>query len=184
MLPSPVEVLSLLQALAVPVILLLFYLDGMIIGKVTPPAAFYVAYVAIAWPSRGLLVAFAATCVFASTLGQFTIYRGFNEEAPEFVGIRRTLPYVDRIPRVVKRRIGEDRMDLVASLFDRYGGPGICVTNIIPGVRCLMAVPAGLSEYPRGRFLLFTTAGNVLYLIGLTIIARGLLAFVGIVPSV
>lgn len=184
MLPSPVELLSILQALGVPVIVLLFYLDGAIVGKVLPPAALYVAYVALTSPSGASLFGFAAACVLASTLGQLTIYRGFNEESPELVGIRRTVPYADRLPILVKRRIGDRRMEFVTSVFDRYGGLGICVTNVVPGIRCLMAIPAGLSKYPVSRFLTVATAGNVLYLVMLTVFARGLLAFLGIVPRV
>lgn len=183
MLPSAVDVLVVLQALAVPVIVVLFYLDGMVLGKFTPPAALYVAYVALVSPPNAELFAIAAASVFASTLGQFTIYRGFNEESPEFFGIRRTVPYVDRVPAMVKRRIGERRMGLVTRLFDRFGGVGICVVNVVPGIRCLMAIPAGLSEYPVGRFLAFTTIGNVLYLVVITAIARGLVEFAGIVPG-
>lgn len=184
MFPSVVDVLVVLQALAVPVIVLLFYLDGMILGKVTPPAALYIAYVALASPSNAALTAIAAACVLAATLGQFTIYRGFNEECPELVGIRRTVPYVDRIPSLVNRRIGERRMAFVTRLFDRFGGIGICVTNGIPGIRSLMAIPAGWSGYPVGRFLAFATVGNVVYLVILTAVARELIAVAGLVPDV
>ena len=183
MLPSAVDVLVVLQVLAVPVIVLLFYLDGMVIGKMTPPAALYVAYVAIVSPPNTTLVAIAAAAVVASTLGQLTIYRGFNEASPEFVGIRRTLPYVDRIPAVVKRRIGDRRMAFVTRLFDRFGGIGVGVTNAIPGIRSLMAIPAGLSEYPAARFVVFATAGNVAYLIIVTAIALGIVEIFGFAPS-
>ncbi|MWV64131.1 membrane-associated protein [Halorubrum sp. JWXQ-INN 858] len=183
MLPSATGTGVLLQALGVPLILLLFYVDGMIVGKVTPPAALYVAYVALVAPENAVLVAVAAGCVIAATLGQWTIYRGFNEDSPEFVGIRRAVPYVDRIPAVVKRRIGQRRMDVVSGLFDRFGGAGIAVTNAVPGIRSLMAVPAGLSGYPRWRFLAFATVGNVGYLVLLTAIARGAVTVVGFAPG-
>ncbi|WP_418282583.1 DedA family protein [Halorubrum sp. DTA98] len=183
MLPSVVDVLVVLQALAVPTIVLLFYLDGMIVGKLTPPAALYVAYVALTSPTDAALAVIAAVCVVASTLGQFTIYRGFNEESPEFIGVRRTVPYVDRIPSLVKRRIGNRRVALVTRLFDRFGGVGICVTNTVPGIRSLMAIPAGLSAYPSGRFLAFSTAGNVVYLVMVTAIARGLIELAAFVPG-
>lgn len=183
MVPEPVEIVTVLRALGVPVILVLFYLDGAIIGKFAPPAALYVAYVALWSPDGTVLYAIAAACVIASTLGQFTIYRGFNEESPEFVGLRRTLPYVDRVPFVVKARIGDGRMDTVSRLFDRFGGIGILVTNVIPGIRCLMAMPAGLSSYPRSRFIAFVTLGNVAYLVVLTAIAKGISGFSRLVPG-
>ena len=183
MLPSAVDVLVVLRALAVPLILLLFYLDGMVIGKMTPPAALYVAYVAVVSPPATTLVAVAMAAVAASTLGQLTIYRGFNAESPEFVGIRRTLPYVDRIPAVVKRRVGDRRMAVVTRLFDRFGGAGVVLTNALPGIRSLMAIPAGLSEYPVARFVVFAAAGNVAYPVVVTAIALGLVEVAGFVPA-
>ncbi len=174
MLPSAEAVVVLLQALAVPVVLALFYLDGMVIGKVTPPAALYVAYVVFVDPATSTLLAVAALSTVAATLGQFTLYRGFNEESPEFLGLRRRLPYVDRIPFVVRDRVGEGRMRLVERLFDRFGGVALAVTNAIPGIRSLMSVPAGLSKYPVRRFLVLSTVGNAIYLVALTAIARGL----------
>ena len=176
-------VLSVLPVVLVPLILLLFYFDGMVIGKFTPPGALFVAYVAVVTPPERTLLIVAALGVVASTLGQWTLYRGFNEERPEFVGIRRRIPHLRRLPVVVRRRVGERRMRFVARTFDRYGGVGLCLTNAIPGVRCLMSIPAGLSRYPVGRFLVFSTIGNGLYMILLIAVARGLLGTVRFLPS-
>lgn len=175
--------LSVLPIALIPVILLLFYFDGMVIGKFTPPGALFVAYVAVVTPSGPTLLAVGALGVIASTLGQWTLYRGFNEERPELLGIRRRVPYLQRLPVVVRRRVGKRRMRFVTRTFDRFGGVGLCLTNAIPGVRCLMSIPAGLSRYPVGRFLAFSTIGNVLYMVLLVGIARGLLGTVRFLPS-
>lgn len=182
MIPSAETVVVLLQTLAVPLILAFFYLDGMVLGKVTPPAALYVAYVLFVAPVGTELFVIAVLSTAAATLGQFTLYRGFNEESPEFIGIRRTIPYVDRIPFVVRERIGERKMRLVAQLFDRFGGVALAVTNAIPGIRSLMSVPAGLSRYPARRFLLFSAVGNALYLVLLTAVAWGLVDLAEYLP--
>ncbi len=174
MIPSVESIVLLLQALVVPLVLVLFYLDGMVIGKITPPAALYVAYVALVGPTEGEVLVTAVLSTAAATLGQFTLYRGFNEESAEFLGIRDRLPYVDRIPFLVRERVGERRMRLVSQLFDRFGGWALAVTNAIPGIRSLMSIPAGLSNYPTRRFLVFSTVGNALYLVALTGIAWGL----------
>ncbi|GAB6880614.1 hypothetical protein JCM17823_28880 [Halorubrum gandharaense] len=181
--PSTAAVLSALELLGIPLILLAFYLDGLIVGKITPPAALYVVYVAVYVPPNGTLLAVAAASAVAATLGQFTVYRGFNEESPEFVGIRRRVPYVDRMPFLIHERVGERRVAIVAGLFDRFGGAALAVTNAIPGIRSLMAIPAGLSSYPRARFLLFSTIGNALYVVLLTAAALGLVDLAGLVPT-
>lgn len=183
MLPSTEAIFAALVALGIPVVLLLFYLDGMIVGKFAPPGALYVAYVALSTPSNAALVPVAVGCVVASTLGQWTIYRGFNEESPEFFGIRRRVPHADRVPLVVKDRIGDRRMRIVTRLFERFGGPALAVTNVVPGVRSLMAIPAGLSGYPRWRFLALATVGNAVYLGLLTAVARGLVNLAGLLPG-
>lgn len=182
MIPSVEATVVFLQTLAVPLILLLFYLDGMVIGKMTPPGALYVVYVVLVAPTPGVLLVVGALSVVAATLGQFTLYRGFNKESPEFIGIRRTVPYVDRIPFMVHDRVGERKMHLINRLLDRYGGIAITVTNVIPGVRSLMSAPAGLSQYPRGRFLFFSTLGNVLYAILLTAIAWEIVDLTAYIP--
>lgn len=174
MIPSVDAAVVFLQALAVPAILLLFYLDGMVIGKFTPPATLYVAYVVLLEPTGQVLIVVAVLSTAAATLGQFTLYRGFNDESPEFFGLRRKLPYVDRIPLLVRERIGERRMRLVGNLFDRFGGTALAVTNVIPGIRSLMSIPAGLSRYSARRFVLFSSVGNVVYVTLLTAIGRGL----------
>lgn len=182
MIPSAEALVLFLQALAIPLIVLLFFLDGMVLGKLTPPAALYVAYVALSSPTGAMLVALAAFSTVAATLGQYALYRGFNEESPDFFGLRRALPYVDRIPLVVRARVGERRMGFVSRLFDRFGGWALGVTNAIPGIRSLMSIPAGLSNYPRRRFLVFSSVGNACYLVVLTAVAKGLVDVAGAIP--
>lgn len=173
---------SLLPAVAVPLIVGLFYLDGLVVGKVTPPAALFVAYVAVSTPDRWSLAALSAACVAASTLGQWTLYRGFNGERPTILGLRRRFGVLDRLPRSIRRGVGERRMLLVSRNFSRFGGVGLAVTNSVPVVRGLMSIPAGMSRYPVGRFLAFSTVGNVAYVTLLVLVAKGLVTTVQFVP--
>lgn len=173
---------SLLPALALPLVVGLFYLDGMVVGKVAPPAALFVAYVAVYSPDRWLLIAISTVCVGASTLGQWTLYRGFNDERPTILGLRRRFGVLDRFPRSIRRTVGERRMRFVTHNFDRFGGVGLAVTNGIPVIRSLMSIPAGLSRYPVERFLLFSTVGNVGYLVLLVLVAKGIVTTVQFLP--
>jgi len=136
----------LLPILAVPLLVALFYFDGMVIGKFLPPAAFFVSYVALLRPPSATLLPVSLACVVAATLGQWTLYRGLNDESPEFFGIRRRVPYVDRVPLVVRGGIGDRRMRIVDSLFDRFGGFALPVVNVIPGVRSLLTIPCGIES--------------------------------------
>lgn len=82
--------------------------------------------------------------------------------------------------------------DAVLTVVLPLGGPilvglffaaGICLTDGVPGIRSLVSIPAGLSAYLRRRFLLASTAGNVLYVALLLAIAVGLLELVGLVAE-
>jgi len=100
----------------------------MVIGKITPPAALCVEDSTRVNPESAIPLIVVGLSTIAATLGQYTPYRGFNDRRSEFLGIRRRIPYVDRIPQFIRARIGS-----------------------------LMSVPAGLSRYPARRFLVLST---------------------------
>ena len=60
-------------------------------------------------------------------------------------------------------RIREDDLDRADEWFDRYGGWVVVCGRLVPGVRSLVSVPAGLSEMPLGRFALLTTIGSAVW---------------------
>lgn len=173
---------SLLAIIGVPVLLLMFYFDGMVIGKMLPPAALFVSYVALVDLSSSSLLLVAGACIVASTLGQWTLYRSLNEDSPEFFGVRRRVPYADRIPAFVRGRVGERRLAIVSSGFHRFGGLSLSLTNVIPGVRSVMTIPASLSGYPVERFLAFSIVGNVVYVGLLVVVSLGLVELAGVAP--
>ncbi|MGM0448193.1 MAG: DedA family protein [Methanobacteriota archaeon] len=159
----------------VPLFVVLFYFDGMILGKFTPPGALFFGYVVVVDPPVLVLGAVVGLCVVASTLGQWTLYRGFNEERPELIGIRRRVPYLNRLPFIIRGKVGTRWMRFVTRAFERFGGAALCLTNAVPGLAGLMSIPAGLSKYPLARFLAFATVGNVVYMCLLLAAAKGLL---------
>lgn len=53
--------------------------------------------------------------------------------------------------------------------FDRYGGAAVFFGRMIPTIRTLISVPAGLARMPFGRFLLYTTLGSLIWTSFLTI---------------
>lgn len=54
-------------------------------------------------------------------------------------------------------------IDRADAWFDRWGGPAVFIGRMIPGVRTLISVPAGISEMPFGRFLAYSAAGTALW---------------------
>ena len=62
-------------------------------------------------------------------------------------------------------------IDHASAWFSRHGGWAVFVCRLIPGLRSLISIPAGINGMGMGRFLLFTTIGTALW--------TGLLAYVG-----
>lgn len=173
---------SLLLTVGVPLLLVLFYLDGLVVGKVLPRGALFVAYVALVTPSTSTLVGLVVACAVAATLGQWTLYRGLNDERPELIGLQRRVGVLRRAPLVLRDRIGQRRLVVVTRTFERFGGAAILATNAVPIVRSLVTIPAGVSRYPVGRFVAYSLAGNLCYLGLLSVLAKGALELVRIVP--
>ena len=60
-------------------------------------------------------------------------------------------------------RITERDMDRADRWFDRRAVPIVLFGRLVPGVRSLVSVPAGLSEMPLRTFIAATTAGALLW---------------------
>jgi len=60
-------------------------------------------------------------------------------------------------------RVSKEDLDRADHWFDRYGGWIVFFGRMVPGVRSIVSIPAGLSEMPLGRFTLLTAAGSALW---------------------
>ncbi|MFM7547808.1 MAG: DedA family protein [Cyanobacteriota bacterium] len=74
------------------------------------------------------------------------------------------------------RWIGIGPADLARSRrwFNRHGVAVVFWGRIIPGVRTLVSVPAGIELMPQLPFLAWTTAGSLIWIIVLTLLGQGL----------
>ena len=71
----------------------------------------------------------------------------------------------DRL-RAAARRIPlvrESDLDQVDDWFTRHGGKAVFFGRMVPGVRSLISVPAGVARMPVGRFVLLSVAGSLLW---------------------
>lgn len=67
----------------------------------------------------------------------------------------------------------EQDLDRAIHTFDRYGEVMVFVGRLIPIIRSLISLPAGMDRMPLGKFLIFTTLGSTIW--------TGLLAYAGMV---
>ena len=44
--------------------------------------------------------------------------------------------------------------------FDTHGGKAVIIGRLVPGIRTLISLPAGLAEMPLTRFLIYSTVGS------------------------
>lgn len=71
----------------------------------------------------------------------------------------------DRL-RMVARRVPlvrEQDLDRVDAWFERHGSTAVLLGRMVPGVRSLVSVPAGVSRMPVPRFVLLTLAGSLVW---------------------
>lgn len=70
--------------------------------------------------------------------------------------------------RIVKRHgrwltISETDVDRAQRWFNRNGGVAVCIGRLIPAVRSLISVPAGIAQMDLRRFLLWSSLGTVIW---------------------
>ncbi len=74
------------------------------------------------------------------------------------------------------RWLGLNGEDLARSRrwFSRHGWALVFWGRLVPGVRTLISVPAGMELMPQGAFLLWTTAGSLIWTLLLTLAGQAL----------
>ena len=60
-------------------------------------------------------------------------------------------------------RLDERRLDRADEWFDTHGPKIVLFGRLIPGVRSVVSIPAGLSEMPIGRFVALTALGSTVW---------------------
>jgi membrane protein DedA with SNARE-associated domain len=74
----------------------------------------------------------------------------------------------DRLRRLAARHgrwltMHPDDIDRATDWFDRHGGKAVFLGRLVPAVRTLISVPAGVARMPFARFLAFSAAGTLVW---------------------
>ncbi len=75
----------------------------------------------------------------------------------------------ERLKKIVSGKIGKilrlknSDIDKADEWFDTKGNKTVFFCRFIPIVRSLISIPAGMSEMPMGKFLLYTTVGSLIW---------------------
>lgn len=73
-------------------------------------------------------------------------------------GLERVCATADRIPLM-----HADDVRRAVAWFGRHGRTAVFVGRLVPGVRSLISIPAGVHRMPLVRFSVFTTAGSLVW---------------------
>lgn len=76
-------------------------------------------------------------------------------------------PFVRRYGRWLM--LSEADLDRAMGAFTRHGDAIVFTGRLVPLIRSLISLPAGMQRMPLGRFLLFTTLGSSLWNLALTV---------------
>ena len=147
-------VLSVMQRLGYTGLVLLMFLDNVfppVPSEIIMPSAGYTAALGhlTLW---GVIV---AGCV-GSLLAAAVLY-----------GLGRAIPH-DRLMRWIDRHgkfVGIKAVDVEKALaaFERHGHQVVFFGRMVPAVRSLVSIPAGMSGMPFWKFMLYSAAGTIIW---------------------
>ena len=89
-----------------------------------------------------------------------------------WIGEERLKSLADRYGRWMT--VSRNDIDKADDWFDEHGHKAVLVGRIIPTVRTLISVPAGLSEMPWKRFLIYSGIGTAVWTTGLALLGYAL----------
>ena len=107
----------------------------------TASQGYYSVTAAIAWATAGSLV------------GALVLYW-----LGAAWGLERVCAVADRIPLMHAQDVRR-----AVAWFGRHGRTAVFVGRLVPGVRSLISIPAGVDRMPLVRFCVFTTAGSLVW---------------------
>lgn len=102
------------------------------------------------------LAGVAVAGTIGSVLGAIVLY---------YVGLWANEPIIRSFVRRFGKwfMISEQDLDKTMHFFDKHGEAVIFFGRLIPIVRSLISIPAGMDRMPMGKFLIFTTLGSAIW---------------------
>jgi membrane-associated protein len=140
-------------------LLVVFALEGALVGKVIPTRTLFVAAVLAIGTTTAGMVSVAAAAVAGATAGQvvlFALVRHTDVASDRFVGNR-----AEESGRVVR-------------WFDRWGLSAVALSNTLPVARGTLTVPAAMTDENAVRFSASSMIGSSVYACGLLAVGGGL----------
>jgi len=152
-------VISIMQTMGYPGIGLLMFLENIfppIPSELIMPAAGFAA------TSGGLTLWGAILAgIIGSVLGQLPLYY-----LGRLVGRRRLKRWADQHGRWLM--VSAANIDQADAMFNRHGKSAVFFCRVVPGLRSLISIPAGIAKMNLATFLIWTTLGTTIWTSALT----------------
>lgn len=146
--------IDVIDALGYPGVAFLIFLENLFppipSEAILPLAGF------LAGQGRMLLLLVIVAATLGAVAGALVLY-GLGA----WFGDRRIRWLVNRYGRWLA--MTEDDLDLANGWFDRHGGKAVLLCRLLPIVRSLISIPAGLRRMPMSVFVLYTAIGAGLW---------------------
>lgn len=149
-------------------LLVVFALEGALVGKLVPTRALFVAAVLAVGSDAVGIASVVLVAVVGATLGQLVLFASIrrSELSPESLSAS-SVP----VPPPDDRLLG---------WLDRWGMAAIALSNTLPLARGSLTVPAAMAEANAIRFSVSSMLGSSVYAAGLVGVAAGLDAVFGL----
>jgi membrane protein DedA with SNARE-associated domain len=149
---------NVIEALGLPGIFLLMALESACIPVPSEAIMLFAGFNV----SEGNMTLFGVTAagVLGNLVGSLAAYA---------IGYYGRLELLDR-NRLI--HINRKHLEWADRWFERHGSATVFFTRMLPIVRTFISLPAGVARMPLGKFVLFTTAGCVPWVLLLAIIGR------------
>jgi membrane protein DedA with SNARE-associated domain len=149
---------NVIEALGLPGIFLLMALESACIPVPSEAIMLFAGFNV----SEGNMTLFGVTAagVLGNLVGSLAAYA---------VGYYGRLELLDR-NRLI--HVNRKHLEWADRWFERHGSATVFFTRMLPIIRTFISLPAGIARMPLGKFILFTTAGCVPWVLMLAIIGR------------
>jgi len=144
--------LALVRMFGLPVLLLLFTLKGLLIGKLVPTSIVLPGYVISVGASYRFALLVLGLITAAYLLGQYLLYLGTGRYGFTVLSV---------VPGI-ELDADSERLQRSVSWFNQYGWVAVVLTTVVPWTRGVIAVPARISAYPFRRYAVSASAATVL----------------------
>ncbi len=157
---------SLVHAYGLPLLVVLLFLKGSLVGKPFIPATVVIpAYAFVAGIAGYRILLLTAFTAAATTAGQLAVFLKCRRDGDAVLD---AVPFLDR---------ESGKTEKAYDYFEEHRFRAIFVANMVTGFRGLMSVPAGASGYSTTRFLMAAYPSTFVYHTVVTVVFAGSLRY-------